>query len=125
MACDICGRTGIPLVDIRVEYQTPTIVSICSHCNKLVSDHMSEVKGEHSKLLQESTKLFMQSIRPPAPPGLAYINEPSSVCEYCGHKLRRTWLIFGEYQCTNLICQLNQLKGCNAPMPPCKPPKDD
>lgn len=40
MACDICGKTGTPLEDVKSEYKTEDIQCICSDCSRLATDHI-------------------------------------------------------------------------------------
>lgn len=44
MACDTCGKTGEPLVDLLSTYQTRDVKSICYECEKVVN-------AQHGRLL--------------------------------------------------------------------------
>lgn len=43
MACDICGKTGARLNDLRDAYQTDDIKSICPECEKIVNKKHDEL----------------------------------------------------------------------------------
>lgn len=44
MACDLCGRTGIPLGPLLDIYQTPQIKSICDSCGHEVNKHLRKLQ---------------------------------------------------------------------------------
>jgi len=48
--CDICGNTGLPLVDLLDQYQTRDIKQICWQCEKETNRH-------HSQLLEVAMKM--------------------------------------------------------------------
>lgn len=60
MACDICGKTGTPLVDLLDSYKTNEIQSICPTCEKIVNDQKRKLQSWTSTLLFRLLKQFMQ-----------------------------------------------------------------
>lgn len=60
MACDICGKRGTPLNDLRSIYQTDDIKSICPECEKVVNGKLSALQKWTSTLIRRLLKLFIR-----------------------------------------------------------------
>lgn len=60
MACDICGKIGTTLNDLRPIYQTEEIKSICPDCEEAVNGKLSALQKWSSTLIQRLLKLFMR-----------------------------------------------------------------
>jgi hypothetical protein len=63
MACDICRKTGIPLEELKDEYQTDKIKSICSECMRDINSHLFQIKRIQTKLTHSLLKRFMNLLR--------------------------------------------------------------
>jgi len=63
MACDICGKTGVDLEDIKSEYQTDDIKQICSPCVKKINDHIWKLRKMTNKMNESWTKRFMDALK--------------------------------------------------------------
>ncbi len=59
MACDMCGKKGTSLESIRDCYATNDIKSICSDCNRLVTDKMWKIRAVTDGILKTAIKRFM------------------------------------------------------------------
>lgn len=59
MACDICGKTGTPLSDLREIYQTDDIKSICHDCEKVVNKQLDSIQSMTGRLQRVLLKRFM------------------------------------------------------------------
>ena len=60
MACDICGKRGTVLADLRQIYQTDDIKSICPECETAVNGKLSALQKWTSTLIRRLLKLFMR-----------------------------------------------------------------
>jgi len=68
MACDICGKTGTSLSDLRSAYATSDIKSICPDCEKVVNRQLSKIQTVTSRMVIDLLKRFICGMRKPAPP---------------------------------------------------------
>lgn len=70
MACDICGKTGTSLNDLRPVYASPDIKSICPGCEKVVNRQLSKIQTVTSNMVIDLLKRFIcgQRERATAPP---------------------------------------------------------
>jgi hypothetical protein len=59
MACDICGKTGTPLSDLREIYQTDDIKSICHDCEKVVNKQLGSIQSMTGRLQRVLLKRFI------------------------------------------------------------------
>jgi len=59
MACDICGKTGTSLSDLREIYQTDDIKSICPDCEKVVNKQLNSIQSVTGRLQCVLLKRFM------------------------------------------------------------------
>ena len=59
MACDICGKTGTPLSDLRGIYQTDDIKAICPDCEKVVNKQLDSIQSMTGRLQRALLKRFM------------------------------------------------------------------
>ena len=59
MACDICGKTGTPLSDLREIYQTDDIKAICHDCEKVVNKQLNSIQSMTGRLQRALLKRFM------------------------------------------------------------------
>lgn len=63
MACDICGKTGVTLVDLRANYQTEHIKQVCSECESTVNDHLWELRRLSAKMNERWFKRFIINLK--------------------------------------------------------------
>lgn len=63
MACDICGKTGCDLEQLKSEYQTDKISDLCSDCLRDVNKHLWEVRKMEMKMTMGLVKRFMTNLR--------------------------------------------------------------
>jgi len=63
VACDICGKTGAYLEDIRDIYKTDSIQNICSECSSEVNGHLSKLRVMTYEIQQHWLKKFMQNMK--------------------------------------------------------------
>ncbi|MGN8004320.1 hypothetical protein ACTJKQ_14150 [Acidovorax sp. 22279] len=59
MACDICGKTGTPLRDLREIYQTDQIKVMCPDCEKVVNKQLRSIQDMTTRMQKALLKLFM------------------------------------------------------------------
>lgn len=59
MACDICGKIGTPLNDLREIYQTDVIKSICPDCEKVVNKQLDSIQSMTGRMSCALLKRFM------------------------------------------------------------------
>ena len=59
MACDICGKTGTPLSDLREIYQTDEIKVMCPECEKIVNKQLCSIQSMTGRLQRALLKRFM------------------------------------------------------------------
>jgi hypothetical protein len=59
MACDICGKTGTPLSDLREIYQTDEIKVMCPDCEKVVNKQLRSIQDMTGRMQRALLKLFM------------------------------------------------------------------
>lgn len=59
MACDMCGKTGTPLVDLVNSYKTNEIAVICHDCERVVNKQLNKVRQVTSNILVDTMKRFM------------------------------------------------------------------
>jgi hypothetical protein len=59
MACDICGKTGTSLVDLRAEYQTDDIKAICYDCERIVNNKNGKLLSMVLNIKSDLMKRFM------------------------------------------------------------------
>ncbi|MEO8153602.1 MAG: hypothetical protein ABI605_11070 [Rhizobacter sp.] len=60
MACDICGKNGTSLVDLRDTYQTSDIKAICPECETIVN---RKSRSLLSMVLNIKTALLLRFMR--------------------------------------------------------------
>lgn len=60
MACDICGKTGTRLEDLREIYQTEHIKVMCPDCEKVVNKQLRSIQDMTTRMQQALLKLFMR-----------------------------------------------------------------
>ena len=63
MACDMCGKTGVSLEQLKSEYQTDKISDLCSDCIRLTNKHLWEVRKLSAKFNQNAIQRFMAEFR--------------------------------------------------------------
>jgi|ThiBiot_750_plan_1041556.scaffolds.fasta_scaffold107505_1 hypothetical protein len=59
MACDICGKTGTALYDLRETYQTDDIKVICQDCEKVVNKQLRSIQSMTARLQCALLKRFI------------------------------------------------------------------
>ena len=59
MACDICGKVGVPLNPLRDIYQTKDIHDMCNDCEKVINKQLSVLQSSTAKTQQALLKRFM------------------------------------------------------------------
>lgn len=60
MACDICGKTGTPLNDLRNIYQTEDIKVLCPTCESIVNKKHEQIRKWAFEILARLLKQFMR-----------------------------------------------------------------
>lgn len=72
MACDLCGKTGTPLADLRHQYATQDIRVICPDCETVVNRHLHKMKTVSDNMVQTLFKRYLlkrqQNARPAIEP---------------------------------------------------------
>jgi len=63
MACDICGKTGETLEDLKSEYQTKDIKQICSKCLCEINDHIWKLRKMSNKMNESWGRRFMENLK--------------------------------------------------------------
>lgn len=63
MACDICGKTGTTLNDLRGIYQTEHIKAICPECEQVVNKKLSAIQIMLGLQQRDLLKRFLQMLR--------------------------------------------------------------
>lgn len=63
MACDICGKKGCDLVDLRDSYKTDDIQQICHGCEYTVNKHLFKLKNSTHRILCDWMKRFMAQLK--------------------------------------------------------------
>lgn len=59
MSCDICGKTGTYLLDVRDVFQTEHIKVICPDCDKAVTKRTNKILEWALNIRVQLTKRFM------------------------------------------------------------------
>lgn len=63
MACDICGKTGVPLQQLTAQYQTDKISDLCDGCVKETNDTLGKVRSLTQKLNYTFVQRFMIELK--------------------------------------------------------------
>lgn len=63
MACDICGKTGVPLEPLLEDYQTDDIKDLCGPCAKSVNTHLWKLRAMSQKMNCVWLKSFMRTLK--------------------------------------------------------------
>lgn len=63
MACDICGKTGTYLTDLRDIYQTEDIKQMCPECGKIVNKQLGKIQSMTGKMQRSLLKNFMKVLK--------------------------------------------------------------
>jgi len=61
--CDICGKEGAYLDNIRAEYRTDEIQDVCDECRSQINDHLWKLQDMTRKMNQHWLKTFMQNMK--------------------------------------------------------------
>ena len=59
MACDICGKTGVPLQQLITQYQTDKISDLCSECMNETNEALGKIRSMTQKLNYTFVQRFM------------------------------------------------------------------
>ena len=59
MACDICGKRGVPLVDLLDSHKTSDIHQVCDECRRVLDTHKSKLQTVTMGILLDWFKRFM------------------------------------------------------------------
>lgn len=60
MACDICGKRGTSLAELRSVYQTDEIKAVCPDCEKVINGKLSALQKWASTAVRQLLKLFIR-----------------------------------------------------------------
>lgn len=60
MACDICGKTDVPLVSLLDTYKTNDIAQICYDCETIVNKKQRSVHNMTMRICSDLVKRFMR-----------------------------------------------------------------
>jgi hypothetical protein len=63
MACDICGKTGVPVESLLEQYATADIQSVCSECSDVIAGKNSKLLSMVLKIKADLLKRFMAERR--------------------------------------------------------------
>jgi len=63
MACDICGKTGVPLQQLTAQYQTDKISDLCYGCMKETNNTLYKVRSMTHKLNCTFVQRFMIELK--------------------------------------------------------------
>ena len=61
MACDVCGNTGTPLVDLLPKYQTKYIKAVCPNCERIINRQHSKITELTFKIRDALVNKFIQN----------------------------------------------------------------
>jgi lipoate-protein ligase B len=59
MACDICGKTGTQLCNLRESYQTQDVKQVCEDCREDLDKQLSRIKGVTTNIVIDWMKRFI------------------------------------------------------------------
>ena len=59
MACDICGKKGSVLIDLRDCYKSDDVHQVCSDCEAVLNDHLSKLRKVTHNILVGWMKRFI------------------------------------------------------------------
>ena len=59
MACDLCGKRGCHLVDLRDVYQTPEVQQVCFECEETINAQLRKVQNVAAKITFDAVKRFI------------------------------------------------------------------
>ena len=45
MACDLCGKTGTHLTDLRDIYKSDSIQAVCPECEKIINKQLRKIQS--------------------------------------------------------------------------------
>lgn len=63
MACDTCGKTGVPLVQLLDAYKTTDIGDVCHDCESVINKHLGKLRSVTHNILVDWMKRFMAGMR--------------------------------------------------------------
>ena len=63
MGCDICGKSGVYLQDLKAPFQTEDIKEICDDCNRQLTKHNQKLHDLTFKIKQRWIKTFMAHLK--------------------------------------------------------------
>jgi len=63
MACDICGKTGVPLQQLTDTYKTAKINDLCDDCMRDVNKALSDIRSMTYKMNTSLTQRFMNVMK--------------------------------------------------------------
>lgn len=63
MACDTCGRTGLPLVDLLSIYQTARVKQVCRECEDVINRQLHNAQEVTSKIQRSLMTRFLDNLR--------------------------------------------------------------
>jgi hypothetical protein len=59
MACDICGKKGVRLEEIREIYKTADVQDICDECMGIINKQLSKIRSSCVNAQTSLLKQFM------------------------------------------------------------------
>jgi hypothetical protein len=63
MACDTCGRTGTPLVDLLSIYQTDKVKQVCRECETVINRQLWNAQDVTGKIQRSLMTRFLDHLR--------------------------------------------------------------
>lgn len=63
MACDLCGKTGTHLTDLRDIYKSDSIQAICPDCEATINKQLRKIQNVTTDIQISLFKRFMQMLR--------------------------------------------------------------
>jgi hypothetical protein len=63
MACDACGKIGVPLEPLREMYATETVMHVCDGCSKVINEQLWKVQAATIKIQKGLIRRFIDNLR--------------------------------------------------------------
>jgi hypothetical protein len=61
MACDLCGKVGVEMVDLRDQYKSELIAQVCDPCRKELDAQLWKIRGVATKWTDGIFKRWMHN----------------------------------------------------------------
>jgi hypothetical protein len=64
MACDLCGKKGVALIDLREQYKTEDVAAICPDCERIINKQLRKVQDFAFNLIPKLMRQYLKAYRP-------------------------------------------------------------